>query len=295
MTYSKESSSLVFKTSKTKNKLKLDVKISLNDECKNGHQDFSITATGYEKAGNYFVDSFSGCCHKEILDFFPEFKIFVDLHLCDYSGSPIHCISNMFYHMRHTTKEKFQEYYNSITDEFYYCLNKADDQLYFKYILYKLEIPKIWKITADRAIEKLEELTNTKFFNDSKRSNLSSLTEDEIVIIERRLKENYYTSDNIKKRKIEIKENNYKKKIEKLIQTYENELNTIHIKFYINKLALDLFDRHFNIIYYLHTNEIVFNWYAHSDFFTKEEFNLFKEKALENDYLKNCNFKFMVL
>jgi hypothetical protein len=90
------------------------IKIRLNDECKNGHQDFSITGTTYRlfekgdrKDGdwkvfngkNYTFDS-GGCIHETILKVKPELKIFVDLHLCDYKGIPMHAVANGFYHLR---------------------------------------------------------------------------------------------------------------------------------------------------------------------------------------------------
>jgi len=49
------------------NKLRLEVKIALNDDCNNGHADFSITASGYEYDRGRWRDSFGGCCHDEIL------------------------------------------------------------------------------------------------------------------------------------------------------------------------------------------------------------------------------------
>ena len=73
---------LRFSTSKTVGNETIYVKIRLNDECKNGHQDFSITGDIY-KAGEPKTDSnhiCGGCIHEEIEKHFPEFKIFINLH-----------------------------------------------------------------------------------------------------------------------------------------------------------------------------------------------------------------------
>ena len=61
---------------------KIDVKILLADDCKNNICDWSITADIYEQRKNgRFVWCAGGCCHEEILKRFPQFKMFVDLHL----------------------------------------------------------------------------------------------------------------------------------------------------------------------------------------------------------------------
>lgn len=78
------------------------IRIRLNDECKNGHQDFAITADIWEK-GKLRTDRYwimGGCCHEEIIATRPDLKIFVDLHLCDYKGIPMHAVENGFYHLR---------------------------------------------------------------------------------------------------------------------------------------------------------------------------------------------------
>lgn len=62
---------------------KINVKILLADDCKNNICDWSITADIYEQRKNgRFVWCAGGCCHEEILKRFPQFKMFVDLHLC---------------------------------------------------------------------------------------------------------------------------------------------------------------------------------------------------------------------
>ena len=61
---------------------KIDVKILLADDCKNNICDWSLTADIYEQRKNgRFVCCAGGCCHEEILKRFPQFKMFVDLHL----------------------------------------------------------------------------------------------------------------------------------------------------------------------------------------------------------------------
>ena len=70
---------------------KINVKILLADDCKNNICDWSITADIYEQRKNgRFVWCAGGCCHEEILKRFPQFKMFVDLHLSNHYGAPMY-------------------------------------------------------------------------------------------------------------------------------------------------------------------------------------------------------------
>lgn len=104
----------------------LHIGIRLNDECKNGHQDFAITASCYNKKGGgstadkWFL--YGGCSHDDILKVCPELQQFVDLHLCDYNGAPMYAEANGFYHLQEARKdpskmEMAREYVRATTEE----------------------------------------------------------------------------------------------------------------------------------------------------------------------------------
>ena len=79
----------------TKSGDQLQIKIRLNDECKNGHQDFSITGTVWEK-GKPRTDRYmlrGGAMGDQIAKEKPEYAIFNRLHLCDYKGIPMKMVS----------------------------------------------------------------------------------------------------------------------------------------------------------------------------------------------------------
>ena len=81
-----ETNNIIYTIDKDNRFVNCVVKVRLNDECKNGHQDFSLTAT-FWKIGRKRIDKnvlTAGCCHKEILKHFPELKIFSVLHLFGY-------------------------------------------------------------------------------------------------------------------------------------------------------------------------------------------------------------------
>lgn len=114
----------------------INVKILLADDCKNNICDWSITADIYEQRKNgRFVWCAGDCCHEEILKHFPQFKMFVDLHLSNHYGAPMYPVENGFYHITNSSKETAINYLR-ITETEYNLLHQAEDKQYFKYLLY---------------------------------------------------------------------------------------------------------------------------------------------------------------
>lgn len=263
------SNDLRFQRTKTVGKESITVNIRLNDECKNGHQDFSITGDIYEadkpKTDRYHIAS--GCIHDEILKAYPEFKQFVVLHLCDYKGIPMHASANGFYHLRNgfnntkpesaAFKVEYCEYYR-ITPQQFDLLNTAENELQFSLMLQNLGILNQWEKQAKAAIEALENLTGTKFIVDSKRTQYYAPTPEQLKEEEERQKSGYYTPA--------AKEQRKQAKIAEMLTQLEAErdkdINKANLEFEVKKQvliaggekALD------NIIFYNHTNTLAFNW-----------------------------------
>lgn len=79
-------------------KARLRVEIRLDDNCKNGHEDFAITGSGDIKLGNgHWRDDIGGCCHDEIAKVFPELACLIKWHLCGTRGT-MHGVANALYH-----------------------------------------------------------------------------------------------------------------------------------------------------------------------------------------------------
>jgi len=165
-----------------KNGNQWQIEIRLDDPCKNGHQDFSITGTCWEKgkAKNEKNMVCAGACGDTIAKLFPEYEIFNRLHLCDYKGIPMYCVSNGFFHLKNgfnsqTTGEQFMsEYckYYRLTREQFMELNKAENATHFAMILKRTGIFEQWEKEAKEAIKILEELTGEKFVNTSCREQI---------------------------------------------------------------------------------------------------------------------------
>ncbi|RPH88507.1 MAG: hypothetical protein EHM66_00430 [Deltaproteobacteria bacterium] len=87
----------------------LIAEIQYDDECKNGHNTFSITGSLYEKYrmpgestihhkdGALLWQSMGGCIHEKIIKRFPELAKYIKWHLTSADG-PIHYLANTLYH-----------------------------------------------------------------------------------------------------------------------------------------------------------------------------------------------------
>lgn len=266
-----------------KNGKQFRIVIKLADECKNGHNDFSITGDIWEP-GKPKIDHYNlcgGAIGDTIAKYFPEFEIFNRLHLCDRKGAPMYPDAKGFYHLNteNMDEAKFCEYYR-VTAEQYKELKKAEDQEHFKYLLYSLGIVEQWQKEADEATAKLEELAGgVKFVDNSTRYQLSELTDEERATMEGRIKSGYYSKEKKKeradKKRQEIKDKmaaeflaEYNTKSDNAKKEYEAKLIVLNSELPLN-----------NFIFYSHNLTGSFNWKGYEKKVTQEEFNSFLEYA----------------
>lgn len=242
----------------------MHISITLNDECKNGHQEFAITANIYSPRGRWESE---GCQHEEILKIKPELKIFVNLHLCDYLGIPMHPTANGFYHLINGFNNikpeedgfsaKYCEYYR-VTEEQFDVLAKSKNEIQFYLALLDLKVFDQWKAEADKAIAILEEMIGKKFLVDSKKSQLHAPTEEAIKEELERQQNGYYTAEEELKRELAKQE----AIIQKLQDELDKELNKHKEEYEVKKSVLLTAGSKAlsNCIYYTHTRTLSFNW-----------------------------------
>ena len=260
------------------------IKIRLNDECKNGHQDFSITGTCWEKGkpktDKYMVQG--GACGDEIAELFPEYEIFNRLHLCDYMGIPMHCSANGFYFLRkgfdryeegETLKSKWCKYYRVFPEQFD-ILFEAKSETHFAILLERLGIFEQWKAEADLAIKKLEELTGNEFVVDSVRTQYNRPSDEKMKEESERISNGYYSEEEKQKREDE-------RRAQKLLEIDREEklkINDIKDEYKIKRLILGFSEKAYqNYIYYNHSKEIKFNWRGFGDTMSDVEIQAVKD------------------
>lgn len=274
---------------------RIGVKIQLADECKNGVCHWSITADIYEiKKTGRIVNIGGGCCHDDILNHFPEFKQFVNLHLCDCYGAPLYAVENGSYLIGKESKEKVMGYLR-VTEKEYNALRDASDKAYFKYLLYTMGIVSRWNEEAKAAIKELEALTGNEWENpyeyDKERKHITAFTDEEAAEMNERIDTGYYTLEAMKARKEEAKRRAYEKKRAEIIADCEKELSKLEeektVKLYIldSGLSVD------NVIYYNDRKEVVFNWLEYKDKISQDVFIDFLNNVDYSKLPKGITFK----
>ncbi len=274
---------------------KMNVRISLGDYGKNGVCDWSITADIYGKRRNgRFVWCASGCCHEEILKRFPEFKTFIDLHLCNHYGQPMYPVDDGVYHLVNSDKEKAINYLRITETEYDILRDSVEDKEYFKYLLYTMGIVDRWKQESLKAIKQLESLTGNTWENpyNSENEKLAlRLTDNERTLIENRIKDGYYTREAIQARKDQKKREEYEKKRNEIIADFEKEIQKAENRKLVRLAVLDAGISLKNVIYYDHSNEITFNWNDYEEKVTQEQFDKFINTVDKTKLPENITFK----
>jgi hypothetical protein len=77
-------------------KFRMSVKIRFDDDCRNGHNTFSITCDIDEARGGKWREFGGGAAHEEIARVFPELAPLIKWHLCSTDG-PMHYVANAVY------------------------------------------------------------------------------------------------------------------------------------------------------------------------------------------------------
>ena len=255
---------------------RFEIEIRLDDECKNGHDDFAITAMGRYKdhTNKYDPWDMCGCCHEEILKLRPDLKPFVDLHLSDSKGAPMYTIENGYYFLTTDTKEATCNYLR-ITSNEYDVLKNSGDKLHFVLQIQNLGIVDRWQNEANEAIKLLESMTGEKYVDSSIKSNFKGLSEEETETVLDRLENGYYSDIEIEKRKNQETEDKKRKRIKCLRDEAAKKIREINNSLAVYLAVINSGFSDSNFIYYTHTNEGVFNWLDFEKKLTPEDFDNF--------------------
>ena len=232
------------------------ISIRLNDECKNGHEDFSMTAD-FWKVGSPRNDrtwEMGGCCHEEILKIRPDLKLFVQLHLNQFNGYPMYYFENGFYHLEHMEKERFLEIM-LVDEKDYDTLPLAKNVNEFAYLMIQIGNDKKWEELAKKGIAQMEEWTGKVF--ESKATKAYNIEKYRALKIDADWFKNENVEEREKQKFLDKKEklkNDFQQKAEHEIAKIKFDLD-IKLQFFeMGYLQLD------NMIIYSHNKTIVLNW-----------------------------------
>ena len=267
------------------------IEISLDDDCKNGHQDFSLTGTCWEGKKSRIDRNmkFGGACGDTIVKLFPEYEIFERLHICDFNGSPMYAIENGIYNAKRQGKDSLQNYLRLTELEAETLMMYLDEEIAFRFHLENMGVVARWKEEANEAIKKLEELTGNEFENVSTKSHYTPLTEEEHKEYKEKQLQGYFDADKIQERKEQKMQDKKRKQIEKLKLAAKNEIDSINTELNIKLAILDAGFSIDNFIYYKHKNEGKFNWLDSQDKLNKEDLDNLLAKIDKSKLPENIN------
>ena len=117
------------------------------------------------------------------------------------------------------------------------------------------------------------------------------MTDEERTLIENRIKDGYYTSEAIQARKDQKKREEYEKKRNEIIAYCEKEIQKAENRKLIRLAILDAGIPLKNVIYYDHSNELVFNWNDRETKVTKNQFDEFIKTVDKTKLPENITFK----
>lgn len=214
----------------------IDVEIGLRYIKENGYSYFYAVGDVYElkRARKEIIPS--GYIHEEILKYFPEFKIFVQLHGNYSYGMPIHMLSNLKFAIDNSKIDAICSSLDisDVMAKELICWGEEID--YIKYFLEENDIICHLRSKANKAIKMLEELTGNEFDNPDVLGiyDYEPLNNDTKEKIKKLHENGYFTMDNVIKRRDEkIKELNLKflekekMKLEKEKREIDNEIKVL--------------------------------------------------------------------
>ena len=276
----------------------ITIKARLNDECKNGHEDFGLTYSLWEEKNGRKYDIGGGCAagstdqivRKAIRKF--GLEPVERVHLSDMNGVPMYPTANAIYHAKNSGFEVFRDYLR-LTDEEAKQAFYIDDEFGLYVWLLDNGIIDRWKNEANEAIKAIINGRDIEFESTATKKQghwyfKHDVTEGAIRAQRDLIRDGYYTPE----RYGQHREN---ETLNACMQSLNNSMGYLQrrideaemdIKF---KCALrDIICEHVaefkkpillidNSIFYQHRNEIAFNWRNFSDKVNDEDYELMKK------------------
>lgn len=283
-------------------KEKTIIKIRLNDECRNGHEDFSITADVYEKdKRGIWREYMGGCCHDHILSLKPELAPFAALHLSTWQGIPMHSAANAWYWFQGMHPEAADSKYHSGTGSsaktpeecraiFADHIRATPEQVQqiegmlprsqveLQVIIEDIGFLEQWQREAQAAIRQLEEWTGQKFESNATRGFWEPVAPETRQLIAERRASGYYSPEQVAKRDEEKRQAARAKRIQKIRDDHAAKCKEREQDFRLDIWFAENFDTKPNVIWYRHSNELAANWTSTEKLMTREEFDALTAK-----------------
>jgi len=273
-------------------------KIQLADDCRNGHEHFSLTANIYEKTPRGWRDVGGGCCHEHILALRPNLAPFAALHLSDQDGVPMHAFSNAWYWFQGAFPAAASSPYHGgsgpngkapadclrifsehtrATPEQVQTIEalqpRSEQEL--QAALEDLGFPEQWKREAQAAIQQLEAWTGETFASKATRPSWAPLTPETRQTIAERRANGYYDPAAVAKRDADARQARRGKRVADLRAAYASKTAELEQDHRLEVWLAQTFDNKPNVIWYRHSNTLQANWTSTERLFTAAEWGEF--------------------
>jgi hypothetical protein len=298
---------------KTKIPGSLKIRIRLNDECGNGHEDFSITADithpTIRRDGGVLA---CGCQHDEIMAAAPEFAPFIVLHLCDAEGVPMHAMANGFYWLAGSMPEAFpaatrpndpaEKCAGILASHFRMTpaevaeLQAAGirDAVHLSAWMESRGYRARWQAEASAAIATLEGLTGARFKSAAVRRNWEPVAPEVLAEMQAKEAAGYYLPEQAAARDATRREAEKAKRIAAIHTDHDARVAKSLAEMQTKLFLAENDAPAGNVIYYSHTNTLTFNWNTgtYTRAWTREEFEELTRKADPSKLPAGLKFEF---
>ena len=237
----------------------------------------------------------SVCIHEEILKYFPEFKIFVQLHGNSSFGMPVHMLSNIKFAIDNGKISAICRTLGISEEMAKEIICWGEEINFIKYFLEENNIIYHLRSKANKAIKLLEELTGDEFYNPDLLGiyDYMPLSKDAKDQIKNLHEKGYFTMENVIKRKNDrIKDINRKRlEIEKVrLEKEKIEIdNEIQVLEYLCDKGISL-DSH---SYLRRVNVLSINLFKNREnVMSEEDYKQFLESVDYSKLPKGIKFEF---
>lgn len=279
----------------------------LNDECKNGHEDFGLTYNMWEKVVSSRTWCGGGCAAKStdqiVRKAIREFGLepVERVHLSDMNGVPMYPTANAIYHAKNSGFDVFRDYLR-LTDEEAKQAFYIDDELGLYVWLLDNGIIDRWKNEANEAIKAIINGRDIEFESTATKKQghwyfKHDVTEEAIRAQRDLIRDGYYTQGRYNQHRDDETLNACMKSLTNSMECLQRRIDETEMDIKFKCVLRDIMCEHIaefrkpllvidNSIFYQHRNEISFNWRQFSEKVNDEDYELIK-KYLEPFCIEN--------
>ena len=210
---------LVYKNKYRDGDLRVEVEVKLYKLRGNKYPYWSVTGT-IKKGYGIELEEIGGAIGDRLIEYFPEVEQFERLHSSDGKGIPNWSIENGWYYKQTRNREALKNNLRLKDEEVNVLMNMPDKDS-FRYCIHVSGIEKRWNKESEDAIAELERLSGDKLvIDEGEEIGQEIMTEEEVMVHEKKISEGYYDSDKVLERENKKKEEEKEIALKDILSAY---------------------------------------------------------------------------